>query len=115
MELDVSNYMKIVESDYSSYQYGGDRTGGNYGYWTTYIRDEKNPDWWNIFYGCTTELPFCPFCGDFHEPTEDCCHTQIKTSDLQKVIDDFEPDEDHWLDINPTGSELDWITTQVAL
>lgn len=60
----IKEYKKITIKDYSSYEPEKCSDGGAYGFWTEYLY--KGGDIWEISYGTTADMEFCPCCGSFN-------------------------------------------------
>lgn len=90
-------------SDYSEYDADKCHDGGYYGFWETYTQTEACS--WVKSYGSTASLDFdyCPCCGCFYS-TEECnqcdgTYEYVSINELIKILDDFNLDDDHFIDI----------------
>ena len=65
---------KVRFCDYTQYEAEKSCNGGCYGFWTDYTRLEDGN--WEVSYGTTADLPYCPVCGSFndHYEGDDCCY-----------------------------------------
>lgn len=55
--------MKVVINDYSNYDQNRCNNGGGYGFWTTYTKTKDNQ--YEVSFGCTADMEYCPCCGSF--------------------------------------------------
>lgn len=58
MESRIKEYKKITINDYRNYEPEKCSDGGAYGFWTEYL--DKGGDIWEISYGTTADMEFCP-------------------------------------------------------
>lgn len=91
MESRIKEYKKITINDYRNYEPEKCSDGGAYGFWTEYL--DKGGDIWEISYGTTADMEFCPCCGSFnshydYENEEYSCgdFDTITTKELSKII-----------------------------
>ena len=73
---------EITMWDRTNYDPDNCNDGGHYGFWTTFRRLSEGK--WEVSYGTTADLPFCPCCGQFEE------HYDPYDSDSQYSCGDFE-------------------------
>lgn len=95
--MKINDFNKIRICDYSEYDSEKSRNGGCYGFWTEYIKEN---DKWSVSYGTTSDLSFCPVCGDFAEhyicdENENYCYScgdfeTVSNEELIEIIEDFE-------------------------
>lgn len=96
--MNISNNInRVYLNDYSDYQAEKSHDGGCYGFWERFDRCKDNPDMWEKSYGTTSEMDFCPVCGDFadhREPWDDgyTCgdFEKVSTNELEEIIAAFE-------------------------
>lgn len=60
---ELENKKKITIKSFSEYDPEKCNNGGGYGFWTEY--DRTSDDSWEVSYGTTADLEFCPCCGEF--------------------------------------------------
>lgn len=59
----LKGIQRVRFNDFTEYESGKSSNGGSYGFWTDYTRLENGV--WEISYGTTADLDFCPVCGVF--------------------------------------------------
>lgn len=100
---DLTKINIIRFNDYTNYDSDKCRNGGCYGFWTDYNRLENGT--WEISYGSTADMEFCPCCGSFndHYEGDDCCYDSgyscgdfetVMESELLEIINNFTETED---------------------
>lgn len=93
----------IMEFYLNSCYYGN----GCYGFWTDYTRLEDGN--WEVSYGTTADLPYCPVCGSFndHYEGDDCCYESgyscgdcevVTEEKLLELINEFKETEDEYIE-----------------
>lgn len=95
---------RIRMNDFSEYDSEKCRNGGCYGFWTDYDRVK---DGWEISYGTTSDLEYCPVCGCFNnhyvgdEECEYSCgeYEIISDEELLNRIKSFEKTENCYIDL----------------
>lgn len=104
---EIKNVRRIRFNDFSDYDSEKCNNGGCYGFWTDYNRLENGK--WEISYGTTADMDFCPCCGSFndhyvgddcrYDSEYDCGEFGIVTEDeLLKIIDEFEENEGEYIE-----------------
>lgn len=97
MKLDITKTNKIRFNDYSSYESERGSNGGCYGFWTNYT---KRPDGlWEISYGTTSDMDFCPCCGMFGNCLCDGEYETVTEDELVRLVNNFHETEDEWIEI----------------
>lgn len=102
----IRNTKRIRINDYRDYIPGKSSNGGAYGYWTDYIRLESGK--FEVSFGCTSDMGFCPACGSFGNHYDDekdrwtCGGFEVV--DEATVLKDLEEveksdNEDCWVDV----------------
>lgn len=97
-KIELKNIIRVRFNDYTEYNSEKCSNGGAYGFWTDYSRTEDGK--WEVSYGTTADMPWCPCCGDFsdHSP-EECGGPKIVTTEnLIKTIEDFEESEGEYIE-----------------
>ena len=61
----IEKFSKIRFNDFTDYDSDKCRNGGAYGFWTEYVRLESGN--WEMSYGTTSDIEFCPVCGSFND------------------------------------------------
>lgn len=90
-------------SDYSEYDPDKCHNSSCYGFWETYTYTEACS--WVKSYGTTASLDFdyCACCGCFYSTPEcnqcDGTYEYVSISELIKIIEDFNLDNDHFIDV----------------
>lgn len=99
---DLSEIEKVIFYDYTNYKEDTCRNGGNYGFWTTYIkqRNRKQKSQWRIKYGTTADFEYCPICGCFGNSCG-CTKRDIQyipEAELINRINELKENEDEWIE-----------------
>lgn len=101
-ERKLNNIKKVIFYDYTNYKEDTCSNGGNYGFWTAYIkqRNRKQKGLWRMKFGTTADFEYCSICGCFGDS---CGCTKkdiqyISESELIKRINEFEENEDEWIE-----------------
>ena len=98
---------KVRFCDYTQYEAEKSCNGGCYGFWTDYTRLEDGN--WEVSYGTTADLPYCPLCGSFndHYDGDDCCYESgdscgdcevVTEEKLLELINEFKETEDEYIE-----------------
>lgn len=86
--------MKIIITDYSEFKPETSNNGGNYSYSTIYTKVGENR--YEVSYGTSSELDFCPCCGRFGcadcDPHNDSDYEYVSESELNLLIAKAEAD-----------------------
>lgn len=92
---ELENVKKVRFNDYLNYDPEKCNDGGSYGFWTDYSHLENGN--WEISYGTTADMEFCPCCGsfgdhyDYGEEEYSCGDFETVTTDeLLEKINSFE-------------------------
>ena len=104
---ELKNINKVRFCDYTQYKSEKSSNGGCYGFWTDYTRLEDGN--WEISYGTTADLPYCPVCGSFndHYEGDDCCYESgyscgncevVTEEKLLELINEFKETEDEYIE-----------------
>lgn len=87
--ISLDGVNKVRVNDFSEYEEGKSNDGGCYGFWTDYVHQSNGK--WEVSYGTTADMEFCPCCGRFedHWDGEDySCgeYEQISTKELLETL-----------------------------
>ena len=101
---ELENVKKVRFNDFSEYDSEKCNNGGCYGFWTDYSRLENGN--WEISYGTTADMEFCPCCGsfgdhyDYGEEEYSCGEFEtITTQELLERINSFEESAEQYIDV----------------
>lgn len=103
----LTNITRVRFNDYTDYDSEKCNNGGCYGFWTDYDR-LKNGNW-EISYGTTADMEYCPCCGSFndHYEGDDSIYDsgyscgnfeQISETELLERINNFTETEDEYIE-----------------
>ena len=98
--VDIDDIFCITLNDYSDYDERFCRNGGRYAFWTEYTNIGN--DEWERTEHTTAEFPYCPVCGTFGSCNCDKNFEVISTDELKKIVNSFEEDDDHYIEITHT-------------
>lgn len=79
---------RVRFNDYTDYKPETCHNGGNYGFWTDYDRLENGN--WEVSYGTTADMEYCPCCGSFsehYEGDEACYESGYSCGDFETVTE----------------------------
>lgn len=100
---ELKNIKRVRFNDYSNYDPEKCHDGGAYGFWTDYSCLENGN--WEISYGTTADMEFCPCCGsfgdhyDYGEEEYSCGDFETVTTDeLLEKINSFEEREGEYIE-----------------
>lgn len=100
---ELENVKKVRFNDFSEYDSEKCNDGGSYGFWTDYSRLENGN--WEISYGTTADMDFCPCCGSFsdhynYDEEEYSCgdFETITTNELLERINSFEEKDGEYIE-----------------
>jgi hypothetical protein len=100
---ELKNIKRVRFNDYSNYDQEKCNDGGSYGFWTDYSCLENGN--WEISYGTTADMEFCPCCGsfgdhyDYGEEEYSCGDFETVTTDeLLEKINSFEEREGEYIE-----------------
>lgn len=62
--------MEIIINDYREYDEKNCTTGGNYAYFTKYVKVDNNE--WKVYHSTTAEFDYCSICGTFGHTSDEC-------------------------------------------
>lgn len=101
---ELENVKKVRFNDFSEYDSEKCSNGGSYGFWTDYSHLENGN--WEISYGTTADMEFCPCCGsfgdhyDYGEEEYSCGDFETVTTDeLLEKINSFEENAEQYIDV----------------
>ena len=101
---ELENVKKVRFNDFSEYDSEKCSNGGSYGFWTDYNCLENGN--WEISYGTTADMEFCPCCGsfgdhyDYGEEEYSCGDFETVTTDeLLEKINSFEENAEQYIDV----------------
>ena len=101
---ELKKLKKITFNDFSEYDSEKCNNGGRYGFWTNYNRLESGN--WEISYGTTADMEFCPCCGsfgdhyDYDEEGYSCGGFEtIATNELLERINSFEEKDGKYIEM----------------
>ena len=101
---ELENIKRVRFNDYSEYKSGLSNNGGCYGFWTDFDRLEDGN--WEISYGATADMEFCPCCGSFgdhydYDEEEYSCgdFETITTNELLERINSFEEKDGKYIEM----------------
>lgn len=99
--LNLEQFSKIMLNDYTGYKSNLCNNGGRYGFWKKYTFLGQGK--WEVSYSCTTDLDYCPVCGQFndHYDEDSWCksnyscgeYTIISTRELEERIASFKAEK----------------------
>lgn len=95
----LKGIQRVRFNNFTEYEFG---KSGAYGFWTDYTRLENGM--WEISYGTTADLDFCPVCGVFgnhqlEDGTYECGDFQlIGEKELIEKINKFVETNDEFFD-----------------
>lgn len=94
---------KVRFNDFSEYDSEKCNNGGCYGFWTDYSLLKNGS--WEISYGTTADMEFCPCCGsfgnhyDYDEEKYSCGDFETVTTDeLLETINNFEEKDGEYIE-----------------
>jgi hypothetical protein len=100
---EMKNIKRVRFNDYSNYDPEKCNDGGSYGFWTDYSCLENGN--WEISYGTTADMEFCPCCGsfgdhyDYGEEEYSCGDFETVTTDeLLEKVNSFEEKEGEYIE-----------------
>lgn len=101
---ELENVKKVRFNDFSEYDSEKCSDGGSYGFWTDYSCLENGN--WEISYGTTADMEFCPCCGSFgdhydYDKEEYSCgdFETVTTDELLEKINSFEENAEQYIDV----------------
>lgn len=101
---ELENVKKVRFNDFSEYDSEKCSNGGCYGFWTDCNHLENGN--WEISYGTTADMDFCPCCGsfgdhyDYGEEEYSCGDFETVTTDeLLERINSFEENAEQYIDV----------------
>lgn len=97
-KLSLNGVIRVTMRDYSDYDSEKCHDGGHYGFWVDYDRLANGK--WEVSYGTTADIEYCPCCGRFADHyVGDSCHYDsgyscgeyqtITETELLKLINNF--------------------------
>lgn len=106
-KAELKNVKQVIFNDFSEYDPEKCNNGGCYGFWTDCSRLENGN--WEISYGTTADIDYCPRCGSFndHYECDGCCYDSgyscgefetITTDELLKEINSFEERDGEYIE-----------------
>lgn len=100
---ELGNVKRVRFNDFSEYDSEKCSDGGSYGFWTDYSCLENGN--WEISYGTTADMEFCPCCGSFgdhydYDKEEYSCgdFETVTTDELLEKINSFEEREGEYIE-----------------
>lgn len=100
---ELENVKKVRFNDFSEYDSEKCNDDGSYGFWTDYSRLENGN--WEISYGTTADMDFCPCCGSFSDhydyDEEECSCGDFETAttdELLEKINSFEEKDGEYIE-----------------
>lgn len=100
---EMKNIKRVRFNDYSNCDPEKCNDGGSYGFWTDYSCLENGN--WEISYGTTADMEFCPCCGsfgdhyDYGEEEYSCGDFETVTTDeLLEKVNSFEEKEGEYIE-----------------
>ncbi len=105
--LNLEQFRYIYLDDFTNYDDRLCNNGGRYGFWKkcTFLGNHNKigQGKWEVSYGCTTDLDYCPVCGQFndHYDEDSWCksnyscgeYTIISTRELEERIASFKEEK----------------------
>lgn len=100
---ELKNIKRVRFNDYSNHDPEKCNDGGSYGFWTDYNCLENGN--WEISYGTTADMEFCPCCGSFgdhydYDKEEYSCgdFETVTTDELLEKVNSFEEKEGEYIE-----------------
>lgn len=100
---ELGNVKRVRFNDFSEYDSEKCNDGGGYGFWTDYNCLENGN--WEISYGTTADMEFCPCCGSFgdhydYDKEEYSCgdFETVTTDELLEKVNSFEEREGEYIE-----------------
>lgn len=103
----LNNVIRVRFNDYTDYDSEKCNNGGCYGFWTDYNRLENGN--WEVSYGTTADMEYCPCCGSFndHYEGDDAIYDSgyscgdfetVTETELLDRINSFEETDDEYIE-----------------
>lgn len=100
----MNKFNKIIEHDLSDYVQEKSSNGGQYLYETEYRKVENG---FEIHHFSSAEFKFCECCGCFGNCSCDGQFKIISFDEMSELIEEFQEDENHFLEFQENENEED--------